>query len=266
MQKEAVPDLELNLKKKARRRLVGAISLVLLMMILLPMLLKDRDGLAKRDAIKITLDKQPSAIIESTVTERKVAENVTAKEEPFPAALPELSVAEPVTETNNVPSVNSVAKNSDGAVHALDLPNQNAKSAVDAKPKEQKVIVSETVVAETLAKKAPEPVKAPVAEKPVTEKLVIEKPVKVESKAADNKAVAGKSYFVQVGVFSDAANVKRLQAQLTQLGFKAQTEKVNTSKGEKIRLRTTSFASRNDAANALQKIKNAGLTGMVVRQ
>ncbi len=273
MQKEAVPDLELNLKKKARRRLVGAISLVLLMMILLPMLLKDRDGLAKRNAIKITLDKQPSAIIENSVAENTVAENVTAKEEPLPAALPEPSVVEPAAETNNVPSVDAVAKNSDAAVHALDLPNQNAKPAVEAKPKEQKLVVTETVVAETLVKKVPEPVKAPVAEKkvvevkkPVEEKLVIEKPVKVEPTTADNKAVAGKSYFVQVGVFSDAANVKRLQSQLTQLGFKAQTEKVNTSKGEKIRLRTTSFASRNDAANALQKIKNAGLTGMVVRQ
>ena len=71
---------------------------------------------------------------------------------------------------------------------------------------------------------------------------------------------------VQVGVFSDAANVKQLQTKLTGLGYKSKTEKINTDKGQKIRLRTQVFGDRNDAAIALQNIKDAGLTGMVVSQ
>ena len=73
-------------------------------------------------------------------------------------------------------------------------------------------------------------------------------------------------FYVQIGVFSDAGNVKQLQTKLTGLGYKSQTEKINTEKGQKIRLRTQVFGDRNDAAIALQNIKDAGLTGMVVSQ
>ena len=48
-------DQELALKKRARRRLVGAVALVLLMVIVLPMILKDRTALAPQEAIKITM-------------------------------------------------------------------------------------------------------------------------------------------------------------------------------------------------------------------
>jgi DedD protein len=260
MQKEAVPDLELNLKKKARRRLVGAITLVLLMMILLPMLLKDRDGLTKHEAVKITMDNEAPVL-----TEGSAVENVMPTQKAPQVELPaQNNTPEPVVETANVTPTTIVEKNE--AVQVLALPNQNATPATESKPKEPKVVVTETVVKEAVVQTAPVAENKVVeVKKPVVEKLVIEKPVKTEA-AEDKKSTSGKSYFVQVGVFSDPANVKRLQTQLTQLGFKAQTEKVNTSKGEKIRLRTTTFASRNDAANALQKIKNAGLTGMVVRQ
>ena len=71
---------------------------------------------------------------------------------------------------------------------------------------------------------------------------------------------------MQVGVFSDAANVKQLQTKLSDLGYKSQTEKISTDKGQKIRLRTQTFADRNEAAIALENIKDAGLTGMVVSQ
>ena len=71
---------------------------------------------------------------------------------------------------------------------------------------------------------------------------------------------------MQIGVFSDEANVKQLQSKLSDLGYKSQTEKIDTAKGKKIRLRTQLFADRNEAAIALQNIKDAGLTGMVVSQ
>ena len=71
---------------------------------------------------------------------------------------------------------------------------------------------------------------------------------------------------MQIGVFSDAANVKQLQAKLSDLGYKSQTEKIDTDKGKKIRLRTQVFGDRNEAAIALENIKDAGLTGMVVSQ
>ena len=48
-------------------------------------------------------------------------------------------------------------------------------------------------------------------------------------------------------VYSNAANVKRLQDQLKQAGFTTHTEKVATSGGESLRLKAGSFSSRQDA-------------------
>jgi DedD protein len=72
------------------------------------------------------------------------------------------------------------------------------------------------------------------------------------------------NFTVQVGVYSDAANVKRLQDQLKQAGFTTTTEKATTSKGDGLRLKAGKFTSRQDAMSALVKIKEIGLPGIVI--
>lgn len=65
------PDLpneqELILKKRARRRLVGAIALVLLMIIILPGILQDKAALAPQESIKITMSEQQVENFNSSV-------------------------------------------------------------------------------------------------------------------------------------------------------------------------------------------------------
>ncbi len=182
-------DQELNFKKRARRRLVGAIALVLLMVIILPMVLKDRAASTPQEKIAITM---PS--------------------DPIP------SVAAPSDFDSNV------------------VPNEPINPDVG--------ISTETVPAEPVA----------------------ERPAETPAPPAEEKIASTHKFYVQIGVFSDAANVKQLQAKLDGLGYKSRTEKIKTDKGEKIRLKTQVFADRNEAAIALEKIKDAGLTGMVVSQ
>lgn len=191
MQREPVSDLELNLKKRARRRLVGAIALVLLMVIVLPMILKDRAAINPAEKITITLPSEQSqptpSDFDSSIVPAEPADAVT--DETKPETLPE-------KETNAATSANAEA-----AAPANDTPAKETTK-----------------------------------------------------------------FYVQVGVFSDAANVKQLQTKLSDLGYKSQTEKISTDKGQKIRLRTQLFGDRNEAAIALENIKDAGLTGMVVSQ
>ena len=193
MQREPAGDLELNLKKRARRRLVGAIALVLLMVIVLPMILKDRAAITPAEKITITL---------------------------------------PSEQAQNVPS------DFDSSI----VPAEPAKAGIDETELES-VPEKETNIATNADAEAA-------------------KPVKKESA----KEIASTKFYVQVGVFSDAANVKQLQAKLSDLGYQSQTEKISTDKGQKIRLRTQVFGDRNEAAIALENIKDAGLTGMVVSQ
>ena len=193
MQREPVSDLELNLKKRARRRLVGAITLVLLMLIVLPMILKDRAAITPAEKITITLPSEQSQATPSDF------DSSIMPAEPAAAVIDE---NEPET-----------------------LPDKETNLATNAD--------SEAA--------------APAKETPA-------------------KQTTNQKFYVQVGVFSDAANVKQLQTKLSDLGYKSQTEKISTDKGQKIRLRTQVFGDRNEAAIALENIKDAGLTGMVVSQ
>ena len=207
MQRELASEQELNFKKRARRRLVGAIALVVLMIIVLPMILKDRNAANTQEKITITLPSE-QAQSEPSDFDSSVAPDETN------IALPE---------------ADSAAKDE------VTVPESSPVNA----PSESVNVKSESA--------------APIKE--------------TAENAADKTADTAKhKFYVQIGVFSDAGNVKQLQAKLSDLGYKSQTEKIVTDKGQKIRLRTQVFGDRNDAAIALQNIKDSGLTGMVVSQ
>lgn len=189
---------ELMLKKRARRRLVGAIALVLLMIIVLPQVLQDRAVLAQQDPIKITMTE--------------------------PAITPQEQVVSIIANTPIVdpPQTQPVVENT-----AEPMPVPQANVEPEAKPVTNEVMT-----------------------KPVANTLPTSK----------------EAFTVQVGVYSDAANVKRIQEQLKQAGFSSKTEKLVTAKGEAIRLKAGSYNSRQDATLALAKIKEIGLPGIVVAQ
>ena len=261
------PDLpneqELSLKKRARRRLVGAIVLVLLMLVVLPRILQDRVALVPQEAIKITMT-------ESADHQQLNAASVagTPVQTPtLPQVDPNLDSATktPVPET---PTPAGLAEKSDN----LKSVNNNADSkntlapesiAKDAKTTDQKVTEPKATLANGL--RLPD-----VSEPKVSDlKLVDSKPLVakvVDSKIDDVKTTQKKdgNFSIQVGVYSEVANVKQLQAKLKQTGFSSHTQKITTPKGEKIRLRAGSFVTRQEANAAITKLQKIGLSGMVV--
>jgi DedD protein len=207
MQKDQV-DQGLSFKKRARRRLVGAIALVLLMIIILPMVLEDREKSLQQEDVEIVMpNEQVSDLDASTALDSAVDTDV------------EDSVTQPSTTEEAVVS------------ESVELPK------VAAPPTKQEQI------------------------KPTEDKKTILKEIEPAKAISDSN-----KYYVQIGVFSDPANIKKLQIKLSDLGYKSLTEKIATDTGEKTRLRTESFVGRNEAAIALENIKDAGLAGMVVNQ
>jgi len=216
---------ELMLKKRARRRLVGAIALVLLMIILLPQVLQDRAVLAQQAPIKIVMqDVVNPAVIETPAVNHSTAPETAA------AVITDQSAVNDVP-AQTLPELPPAVEQAPVADVAAVKPNI-AETKIN------------TTVTESTAKTSA--VQAPTVQAPAVQ--------------------AGELFTVQVGVYSDAANVKRLQEQLKQAGFVTKTEKIKTAKGESIRLRAGSYPSRQDATLALAKIKDLGLPGMVVSQ
>lgn len=209
-------DLELQLKKRARRRLVGAIALVLLMVIVLPMVLRDRSSDQPKQEVTITI---PNEVINSTVSSQKIITdaNHTVEQASSKPAVDDVSVNNETKQTAIVDADSSQAANP--ATKLLDKKVEDKKQAATVK--------------------AVEP---------------------------ESPAISNVKFYVQIGVFSDAENVKKLQAKLSELGYRSQTERISTDKGEKIRLRTSTFKEHNEAAIALENIKSSGMTGMVVSQ
>jgi len=204
-----ISDQELQFKKRARRRLVGAVALVLLMITVLPMILDDRADQAPQQDIEITIPSQEGPDFASKIipvdpgtTDTQVAEVPLVPLQPTPDQASGEQTAAPATKSTD-----------------------NVTNSADAAPQVE------------IAKPADVPVEAAVKD----------------------------GFVVQIGVFSDAGNVKKLQDQLQQQGYKSFTEKIATAKGEKIRLRAGPFNSRLEAETALAKIKSAGLSGMVVK-
>ena len=212
-------DLELIFKKRARRRLVGAIALALLMIIVLPMLLKDRTKMAPQQEIAIVMPNSDSdeAVNDSVPVE---VDGVTVYEEVVELPTPKSAAVAPVQKV------------------------EPKKVAEVSNPKE-----TPKVVAKVESK--------PIEQKPVVEKEAINK---ATAKSVDNQ------FYVQIGVFSDPDNVKKLEVKLNELGYRPVTEKITTDTGVKTRLRTSNFTGKNEATIALENIKDAGLTGMVISQ
>lgn len=241
MPPEISNDQELSLKKRARRRLVGAIALVILMIIILPMVLEDRTAVTPDTPVKITM--------------------------PDEAALD--------AESNQLVQLNDAVESA-----PAETPNTDAQQFADVQPSNANTHTEPTPVAtvEIAPAVGHDEVKAdedkkeekPAVKKPEVQKVEVKKPLEkpVETKvgSVDAKSVtqSSGSFTIQVGAYSDAAKVKQLQAKLKAAGFNSRTEKISTPKGENIRLRVGKFASRQDAADALIKINAAGLSGMVM--
>jgi len=227
-------DQEIQFKKRARRRLVGAVALVLLMIAILPMVLDDRTNKAPPQEIAISIPSQDGGEFTSKIV--PTAPAIVAPDVDTDAT-PEQSM-EPTPEQKNPAELNEAP-------------------VTDVAPiKPAPVVRIKTPVEKPIKK---EPVKAPVQTADISNS-----PGRLpdDKKLATAGAIA--PVYVQIGVFSDAGNIKQLQQKLSGMGLKSFTEKIDTSKGEKTRLRAGPFSTRPAAEAALEKIKAGGLGGMVV--
>src|SRR5690606_5577076 len=146
---------EIQFKKRARRRLVGAIALVLLMVTILPMVLDDRSTTQPQQEIAITIPSQDGEDFTSSIVPN-IPEPVTIDTTDLSAEI----VDDPEAQTDAVAAASQ-------AEHAEK--EQTATKATGSKPAASKPVASQ-------------PAPAKPAETP--------------------------TFMIQIGVFSDAANVR----------------------------------------------------------
>lgn len=216
---------ELELKRRGRRRLIGAITLGLIAIVVLPMIFDS----APR---KVETGKQEIAI---TIPPKDGLPPLAP-----PAAAPAGAPAPATPATAPATPTASVAN----------LPPTPAEVAapkaakVEAKPEAKSETKSETKAAPPPATKA-----EPKAE------------TKTEAKPA---AKADGGFVVQIGAYKEAANAKDVVARMKAAKLPVVTDTVAVKSGTVTRVRVGPYADRAAAESALAAVKLAGEDGKVV--
>lgn len=247
-------DADLQLKKRARRRLVGAIALALLAVIVLPMVM-DREPRPAGQDIQVRIPSQDAGGLAAKVLPAKPVAT------PMPAPEPK-SVAEPVPGAQ--PRGDSAAPATSTAEPAKPKPDAAKPELVTPPAKPAAAPAKPAAVAAATAKPPP---KAAPEVKPAVEKAPpnpqganAKKAVEAKSAAADGQWV------VQLGAFRDGGNVKLLMSKLKELKLPAYTEKYDSPQGPRTRVRAGPFPSREAAEKARERIKIIGVDGSVAQK
>jgi DedD protein len=147
---------------------------------------------------------------------------------------------------------------------AMPAPRPAPAPATSAAPAAKPEVVTETAEAPKPVPSAPvsavavkaEP--APVKEAPAP--AAKEAPAPMPKPAAVDEG----RFVVQVGAFAEVTAAREARVRVEKLGLKTYTQVVETSNGKRIRVRVGPFASRDQAAQAADKLKAAGLPTAVL--
>jgi len=220
-------DLNLDeLKRRGRRRLVGAIVLALVAAVVVPMLLEsDPKPLGEDVSVRIPPVDEGKFV-------NKLGETAPRKS---------LADAEKAVLT---PGARPAAPAESKAAPATTAPPPVEAKAAPA-PTEAKAAPAP---AET---KAAAPAPAPAASTPPAPPAKAEAPKEV-------------GYVVQLAAFSDDKGANALAGKLKRAGYPAYTETLTTTRGTLWRVRVGPFPSRDAAAQSRDRLKGEGHAGIVV--
>ncbi|AUH51088.1 SPOR domain-containing protein [Chromobacterium sp. ATCC 53434] len=238
------------LRKRARRRLVGAIVLVSIATVVLWNVVGHLpEQQMKPESIEIMGEASApaaSAPAARRAASQAVAEAPQASATDLPANLSTITAPPPAERE----TVKPVEKPAAAVAEARPKPEAKPEPKPEAKPEPRRKTEE--------AKPAVKPRKADPA-------AILEGRADPDSHASGGEPAHGKSV-IQLAALSDPAKVEALRAKLAGIGVTAHFSKVETSKGEVTRVRVGPFASQAEAQHALQKLSRAGVSGIIINK
>ena len=241
-------DAQLLLKKRARRRLVGAVFFASVVAIVLPLIMDNEPPRQVQD-VEIRIPGQDEKAFAPKFATAPV-------ERPAPAPVASAPVRTEVTaEAPAKPTARVISV--DGEKAPASVPEKPVKAA--EKPAEKVAEKPVDKPAEKPAAKQEKPVEKPVAKSDDAKRAA------AILAGGDNKPApkAGGEYLVLIGAFSNEANVSNLKSKLGEQGIKTFSEALETPQGKKTRVRAGPFPSREAAEKALEKMQRIGVSGVV---
>jgi DedD protein len=256
-------------KQRARRRLVGAIALVVAAVVILPMVL-DSHPKPVTDDISIDIPSRPvsrARVQDPQDTQAGVAPDNPAAPEASPGAAAGVQGASGLS-TASPPATAATGSSSHSATPQGAAMAQQTQSA-GSKSQQAPVTAANTAPAakpstkpaQTAATTAPaksSAVPTPAAE---TTANTMQSATAAQADSGTPAAPPGNRFAVQLGSFPDDASARNWASKLKAAGVPAYTERRKQADGSvRTLLRAGPFADRAAASAAIAKVREAGLT------
>lgn len=276
-------DAQLQLKKRARRRLVGAVAFAVLAAVVLPMVMDQEPKQPVQD-VEIRIpgqDEKPFTPKLAAVAPANEAAKPAPAATPAPAAAPTPAAAPAVVKpaesveakplsvpsTRVVDTTKSTDKPADKPVDkAPEKPTEKTKPSVKEKtpekPQEKPAVKTPDKTADKDKEKAKAAEKAKASDSDAQRAAAILAGKAPEAPKAEGSGGSG-SFVILIGAFTNDGNVKTLKGKLGEQGIKVYTEPLDTPQGKKTRVRAGPFPSRDAAEKALEKMKRIGVSGVL---
>jgi DedD protein len=219
-------------RTRARRRLVGALVLLLMGVVGFPIL----------------FETQPRPL--SVDTPILLPEGAPARVAPVPAVA-----------VRPLPSLAPDA-GAESGVAAVQLGAVASAASSAPAPAQLAAVLPAPVAADT--KPAPKPAPAASAPPPAAEPTAAPSATNAPAKPATEPAATGGRYVVQVGAYNEVERLKAARAKLEKLGYKSYTQDVDSPTGKRTRVRVGPYASRPEAEGVAAKVKAAGMQAAVL--
>ncbi len=241
-------DAQLHLKKRARRRLVGAVFFASVVAVVLPMVMDHEPRQTVQD-VEIRIpgqDEKPFAPKFAAAPVDKALEK--------PAESPVVVESKPPVEVPVKPTARVLEVARDGKVA------EKPAGKADKVPEK----AAEKPAAKPVEKVVEKPVDKPKTDEAKRAAAILAGQQPAEAKAGDSKPAAKSGeYLVLIGAFANEANVKILKSKLAEQGIKTFSEPLDTPQGKKTRVRAGPFPNREAAEKALEKMRGIGVSGVV---
>jgi DedD protein len=249
-----------DLKRRARRRLVGAIVLALAVAVFVPMLLEsDPKPLGEDVSVRIPPvddgkfvnrlnDTSKSAQTKGSAAKTDTRAELKPDAIKTDSAKVEPAKAEPPKSEAPRPEMAVAAPASEPVIAAAPAPAPAATPPVAA-PVATPVTAPAAAPTSSPAAPSTPPPAAPAAASTTN------------PPASGEHALSG--FSVQLAAFSDAYGANALTNKLKKAGFPAYTEPLTTTKGTLWRVRVGPYPSREAAASSRDKLKGEGYSGIV---
>jgi DedD protein len=250
-----------DIRLRARRRLLGAVVLVLAAVVGLPLILETQPRpVAKDISIDVRRDSGAATVTDSPFAgARPLGESVdAANQSPVTVGTAKPAAVDPALRSPALVAP-VVAAPLDAASGGGFKPPTPAKVVTAAPVAPARPAVPAPVVSPRVAAAAPAAPPKPTAAPRPEDKSPAKPAPEIKPAAA-----AGTRFVLQVGAFEHAAAARETRGKVEKLGLKAYEQEVDAAGARRIRVRLGPYASREEADRMLQKLRAGGMNASVV--